>query len=443
MTKQVVIIGNGIAGITAARHIRKRTDYKITVVSAESDHFYSRTALMYLYMGHMEYHHLKPYEDYFWSKNRIELLRGWVKKVDTASRKLELQNQPALSYDILIIASGSKARKGGWKGEEAPNVQGLYNLQQLEQMEAGTKGIQHGVVVGGGLIGVEMAEMLHSRKIGVSLLSREEEYWSNVLPKREAALISQHLRDHQIDLRTQTQLEEILLDDRGKARAVRTKQGETIECQFVGITIGVEPNIAFLAGSEIETGKGVLVDRYFQTNVPDIYAIGDCAEYREPLPGRKPIEQLWYTGRLHGLTVASTICGEPVPYQPGPWFNSAKFFDVEYQVYGDVPPKPSEKQEQLYWQHPRNPQAVRIVWDKRSGAVEGFSLLGIRYRQAVCEQWIREGVTIQEVMPVLAQANFDPEFHRKYEKEIIAQYEEQSGQKVRKPEKRKLWGIFG
>ena len=71
----VIIIGNGISGITAARHIRKKSDKRIIVISAETDHFFSRTALMYVYMGHMEFEHIKPYEDWFWSKNRIELMR--------------------------------------------------------------------------------------------------------------------------------------------------------------------------------------------------------------------------------------------------------------------------------------------------------------------------------------------------------------------------------
>ncbi|MDP4664362.1 MAG: NAD(P)/FAD-dependent oxidoreductase, partial [Salibacteraceae bacterium] len=73
--KHVVIIGNGIAGVTCARHIRKRSNAKITIISGETDHFFSRTALMYIYMGHMKYEHTKPYEDWFWEKNRIDLKR--------------------------------------------------------------------------------------------------------------------------------------------------------------------------------------------------------------------------------------------------------------------------------------------------------------------------------------------------------------------------------
>lgn len=441
--KQVVIIGNGIAGITAARHIRKRSNYAITVISAESDHFFSRTALMYLYMGHMAYSNIKPYEDWFWPKNRIDLVRDRVTKVDTAQKKLLLQEKGEMAYDILLIASGSTPRRGGWPGEEAHNVQGLYSLQDLDRMEENTKTIERGVIIGGGLIGVEMAEMLHSRDIPVSLIVREKEYWSNVLPAEEAAVISKHLRKHGVDLQLESELEEILPDEKGKAKAIRLKGGKKIDCQFVGITIGVVPNIAFLEGSGIETNRGILVDPYFRTNLPDVYAIGDCAEYRHPVPGRKNLEQIWYTGRIHGETVAATICGNPLAYKPGPWFNSAKFFDIEYQVYGEVPARPEDKTEVLFWQHPEKEHTIRIAWDKSSGMVKGFSLLGIRYRHEVCAQWIKTKAHIETVLPELGRANFDPEFHRRFEGDILSLYEKQSGRSLPEKKKKRFWKIFG
>jgi NADH dehydrogenase FAD-containing subunit len=81
--RNIVIIGNGISGVTCARHIRKKDESaQITIISGETDHFFSRTALMYIYMGHMKYEHTKPYEDWFWEKNRIDLKRAWVEKID-------------------------------------------------------------------------------------------------------------------------------------------------------------------------------------------------------------------------------------------------------------------------------------------------------------------------------------------------------------------------
>ena len=114
--EHIVIIGNGISGVTAARHIRKLSNKRITMISSETDHFFSRTALMYIYMGHMKYEHTKPYEDHFWKKNHIELKRAYVSKVDTASKQLELAGGETMAYDKLILAVGSKPNKFGWPG---------------------------------------------------------------------------------------------------------------------------------------------------------------------------------------------------------------------------------------------------------------------------------------------------------------------------------------
>ncbi|MCU0369753.1 MAG: NAD(P)/FAD-dependent oxidoreductase [Cyclobacteriaceae bacterium] len=181
--KHVVIIGNGISGITAARNIRKRSNFKITVISSESPYFFSRTALMYIYMGHMKFDHTKPYEDNFWSKNKIELVFDHVEQIETGSKVLHMRSEKSIQYDILVIAVGSKPAFFNWPGQELTGVQGLYSLQDLQRMEEQTKGVKHAVIVGGGLIGIEMAEMLRSRNIEVTMLVREKEFWSNVLPR--------------------------------------------------------------------------------------------------------------------------------------------------------------------------------------------------------------------------------------------------------------------
>ena len=89
--EHIVIIGNGISGVTAARHIRKQCNHKITIISSETKHFFSRTALMYIYMGHMKYEHTKPYEDSFWKKNNIELIQGYVNNIDFDKKNLHLE----------------------------------------------------------------------------------------------------------------------------------------------------------------------------------------------------------------------------------------------------------------------------------------------------------------------------------------------------------------
>ncbi|MBV1889281.1 MAG: FAD-dependent oxidoreductase, partial [Proteobacteria bacterium] len=116
--EHIVIIGNGISGITVARHIRKLSDKRITIISSETDHFFSRTALMYIYMGHMKYEHTKPYEDFFWEKNKIDIKRAFVTTVNHNEKQLVLADGETLSYDKLVFAVGSKPNKFGWPGQD-------------------------------------------------------------------------------------------------------------------------------------------------------------------------------------------------------------------------------------------------------------------------------------------------------------------------------------
>ena len=446
--KKIVIIGNGIAGITAARFIRKMSDHQIVVISAETDHFFSRTALMYVYMGHMNYEHIKPYEDWFWEKNRIELMRAWVTAVNTEEKEVVLEAGDTVSYDELIIATGSKPNKFGWPGQDLDGVQGLYSIQDLELLEENApnkESCKRAVIVGGGLIGIELAEMLRTREIPVTFLVREENFWDGVLPEGEAKMINEHIREHHVDLRLKTNLVEILADDHGRARAVTTDAGDTIPCDLVGLTPGVSPNIGFLKNSGIETGKGVLVNRCLETNVPGVYAIGDCAEQREPIGLRRPVEAVWYTGRMMGETVAQTICGRKREYQPGHWFNSAKFFDIEYQTYGWVFSKRARKEyeSQFHWRHRTEKVCITVAFHKDTEEFLGINTFGLRLRHELFDRWLTENRSVNYVMEHLADANFDPEFYANFEKDIIRAYNGERGTdlKARKKNSKNIFKI--
>ena len=437
--EKVIIIGNGISGITAARFVRKLSDNQITVISSETDHFFSRTALMYIYMGHMRYEDTKPYEDWFWKKNRIDLLKGYVKTVDYKAKKLTLASGDIVEYDKLVLALGSKSNMFGWPGQNLKGVGGLYTYQDLEQMEAYSPDLKRAVIVGGGLIGIEMAEMFHSRHIPVTILVREQSYWNNILPPEESQMISDHIIKSGIDLRLGVNLGEIKDDGNGAAGAVVIKEsGEEIPCGYVGLTAGVSPNVGWLKESGLEIGRGIKVNKHLETNQPDVYAVGDCAEQTDVVQGRRPIEAIWYTGRMMGETAAYNICGKPIAYDPGLWFNSAKFIDIEYQVYGEVPAKLPEHLKTIFWKHNDNEKSIRINYHKDDYTVKGFNLFGIRYRHEVCEKWILENTHIEKVLKNLGMANFDPEFYKEYDEEIVKEYNKVEGKNITLKTKRSL-----
>jgi len=425
MSKKVIIIGNGIAGITCARHIRKHSNFDITVISSESKYFYSRTALMYIYMGHMKQEHTKPYEDFFWEKNRINLLQDHVQQISSAENNVQLSDGTKLDYDFLVIATGSKSNKFGWPGQDLQGVQGLYNLQDLQTMEQHTKDIKHAVVVGGGLIGIETVEMLLSRNIKVSFLIREKSFWDTILPKEESEMINKIILHHKVDLQLGTELKVIKSNNPANVTSVITSKGEEINCGFVALTVGVSPNISFINDSGVETDRGVLIDNNFRTNIENIFAIGDCAQFKTPLNGRKPFEQVWYTGKMHGETAAKNIVGLNVEYLPGHWFNSAKFFDLEYQTYGLVSAQKADDEDWFWWQDKKGEKGIRILWDKNTLAFKGINSFGIRLRHEICNDWLNDNTPVKTVVHQLRKANFDPEFFKGYEKEFAAAFNHQ------------------
>jgi NAD(P)H-nitrite reductase large subunit len=425
---RVVIIGNGVTGVTAAIRIRQlKPDWKIIIISGESEYHYSRPALMYIFMGHMSYKNTKPYENSFWSRNEINLVRDWVTEIDKGSKRLFMQKLDPIYYDKLLIATGSKSNKFGWPGQDLKGVQGLYDLMDLRELYENSEGVKNAVIVGGGLIGIELAEMLHSRGLHITFLVREKSYWDNVLPGEESFMINNLIKKENMELLLETELKEILDDGNGRVAGVITSKGEKIDCGIVGLTAGVSPNLDLVRDSSIPTGRGILVDWGLRTQIEDIYSAGDCAEIVTEGEGRNLLQQVWYTGKMQGRVVGETIAGIDSVYDPGIWYNSAKFFNLEYQTYGQVNNAqgllaiPGEKN--IYWEHQNHLHSLRLVHN--GNEVLGVNVMGLRYSHKICESWVKDKKSPDFVLDNLAQANFDPEFFKRYESEIVGTLKEQ------------------
>jgi NADPH-dependent 2,4-dienoyl-CoA reductase/sulfur reductase-like enzyme len=154
-----------------------------------------------------------------------------------------------------------------------------------------------------------------------------------------------------------------------------------------------------------------------------VYAIGDCAEQREPVGERKSVEAVWYTGRMMGETLAQTLCGNPMEWNPGQWFNSAKFMDIEYQTYGWVWAEPKEGHEHYHWQDEKNERAITIEYDTASRKFIGINTFGIRLKHEVFDQWLNEGQNVDHVVKYLSKSCFNPEFYKRPFVQILKDFE--------------------
>ena len=231
MSKAYVVVGNGVAGASAALAIRARdAGASVTLVSDEGDYFFSRTALMYAFMDRLPRRAMEPYERHTWREKGIGLVRGRVTDLDAGAHTLTLDDGRALPYDRLLIATGSRARRLAAPGitDDLAGLVHFVTLQDLDACERYTPTTKRAVVVGGGLIGIELVECLRFHGVAVTFLVREPWYWPAALSREEGDMAAREMRRHGVDVREGAALASVARDAAGRVSAVTTTTGETL-----------------------------------------------------------------------------------------------------------------------------------------------------------------------------------------------------------------------
>ena len=412
------VLGNGVAGIEAALALRARdARARISVVSAEHDHLFSRPALMYVFAGQTSLRDTEPYDRALYDRMRFERRSGRVMQLDAAGHALVFEDGARLGYDKLLLAVGSKAREAPWPGALGAGLHYFVTLRDLEGLDRAARRGARAVVVGGGLIGVEVAEILHARGLQVTFVIRESWYFPLALDEQESGLVAEHMRAHGVDVRLRASVEEILRGADGSVRGVRLETGDEIPCEIVVSAIGVVPNTKFLEGSGLALSRGgaIEVDAALKTSAPDVWAAGDCANVTWADGSRRP-EQLWYTARDQGRVAARAMLGDAAAYDRGTWYNSAKFFDLEWTTAGavpvsldwdDTPIAPAPGVRSWFQRVPGRLESQRIVLEGER--VVGFNMLGSRWNHEPFLDWIRERRPLDWVLAHLGEAQFDEE----------------------------------
>ncbi len=441
---KIVIVGNGVAGIEAALAVRAREPgWSITLVSEESDHFFSRTALMWVLSGQLSHRCIEPYERDLYERMRFTRVRARAIGIDVQARALRLAGDHApLPYDRLLVACGSRPRPAPWPGAELRGVGHFVTHQDLAWLEREVFGgpshrgpapradahlaatdeaspyrarpdghaarggpPRHPVVVGGGLIGVEVVEVLLAAKLRPRFLIREEWFWPLALDRAEGTFIAERLREHGVDVCFGETVEAI--EGEAAVEAVRTDRGRH-PADVCVVAIGVIPNTGWIGGAlERDDAGGIVVDAGLATSAPDVFAAGDCASVRW-VHGPSMPETLWYTARDQGRVAGRRLCGDAADYARGLWYNSAKLMDIEHTTAGLVNMNVAGERNWSFEETGAVRSRLRVVVE--SDRVIGFNALGRRWDQSVWLRWIRERRSLPWVLDHLAEASFDTEF---------------------------------
>jgi NADPH-dependent 2,4-dienoyl-CoA reductase/sulfur reductase-like enzyme len=417
-----VILGNGVAGIEAALGLRARdTSARITLVSAEHDHLFSRPALMYVFAGQTSLRDTEPYDRGLYERMGFERRRGRVVGVDAPGHALVFEGGARLGYDRLLVATGSRGREAPWPDAAGEGLHYFVSLSDLEGLDRAARPGLRAAVVGGGLIGVEVAEVLHDRGLPVTFVIRESWYFPAALDARESAIVAEHMRGQGLDVRVGATVERVVREG-GRIRGLRLTTGDELAADLLVASVGVVPNTAFLAGSAIALAENgaIETDDALRSSAPDVWAAGDCANVTWFDGSRRP-EQLWYTARDQGRLAARSMLGDDVRYSRGTWYNSAKFFDLEWTTAGHVPalagpdglPAPAPPGYRDWFQRvPGRFESQRIV--VKDDRVVGFNMLGSRWDQEPLIAWIHERRSLDWVLAHLGEAQFDEEFSRRF-----------------------------
>jgi len=386
-----VIVGNGMAGITAARALgRLDPGARITIVTDEATPFYSRPGLMYYMMGYLKEWDLRIARDGFYRELGAELKHDTAVRISADDDVLELASGERLPFDRLLIATGSKSRRPNVPGADLDGVHFMYTLQDCKRIVSRSRRGMKAVILGGGLLGSELAEVWRHLGVNVVQLVREPWYFPKGLSEPQGRIVETETRRHGVELHLNEEAAEF--GRNGKVSKVITKTGKEFEADAVGVTIGVEPNPDFATASGIATARGVLVDETLRTSRANVFAAGDCAEIRDGNGQGTYIEQLWYSAARQGEAVARAMCSDVRPYDSGIFYNSAMFFNVDYVAIGSVRSPGDDLAEETVVS--RDGRAARR-FVHRSGLVTGITSVGAGDNAEVLMQMVGDGMNLE------------------------------------------------
>lgn len=329
-----LIVGGSAAGTTAADVLRNNNfTASITIVSDEPHGYYSRVLLPNYISGKIKREQviLKP-PDWYKQKN-IELILGSrAGKLDPKNQQVTLSSGEVIGYGKLLIAVGGKTIKMGVPGADLENVFYFKTIEDAERILAAAKRAKSAVVIGGGFIGLELIGSFKANKIeNVTALILEPYLWFGKLDEASALVLTATLERNGVKVYVEEETDRF--EGEGEVSAVISKTGNSYEAQVVGIGIGIRPDIEWLGDSGLDLGRGIITNEYLETNLPDVYAAGDCAEFYDVIFKRRHVLGNWANAVSQGNSVARTMLGQKTVFETASSYTS-NFFDGSCSFVG-------------------------------------------------------------------------------------------------------------
>jgi len=373
----ILIIGGGIAGLAAAEEIRNRSvSANITLLSAEKQLPYYRLNLTRYLAQQINKDDLTIYPDNWYKEHRIKLISGQkAKAINRVTKEVELQDGTFLSYDRLIMATGSSPFIPPIPGSDLTNSISVRTIEDAEYVLQKISVTKHCVCIGGGILGLEVAGAIAQNGTKVTVLEGAPWLMPRQLNAQAAKVLKKYLANIGIEVQENIKVKEIVGDI--VCQGITLESGETIPAEFVIITAGVKPNIDLVKKVDLVVANGLVVNNYMQTSDDNIFAAGDVTEHHGILYG------LWNVAQYQGKVAGLNAIGIETQFGGIPRSNVLKVLGLDLFSIGDINPTGSN-----YYQYEQAETGRYLHFIIRDSKIVGSIIIGdkalaIKVKQAV------------------------------------------------------------
>jgi len=335
-----VIIGNSVAAIGAIEAIRTNDqENPITVVSDEPHHTYSRPLISMLLSGKVTEDRMYYRDADFYEKNKVTPILGKkAKSINVEDKVVILEDDQKIPYDKLLIATGGKPFVPPMKGLDKYEILTFTKWDEVKKIKAMAKSAKHVVVVGGGFIGLKVAESLNELGVKVVVVELLDRILGLVLDNIGSKIIHDRITEAGIEIVTENTIQEIVGSD-SKITHVILKDGQKMDCDMVIVAIGVRSNIEIVENTPVEVNRGIVVNNKMETSVSDIYAAGDVAEAYDMLYESKRTTPILPSAYAQGKIAGDNMSKGASEFPGDLPMNSIEFYGLPFMSIGIVNPE--------------------------------------------------------------------------------------------------------
>jgi len=405
MSTSHVIIGDGIAGASAAETIREADpDASVTVLTDEGEALYNRILIKEFAKGKLPEAPISIHEPEWYDERDIDLqLNTHVTDIDPDAHEIHTHNGDTYEYDKLLVATGGTPAQLPVENSDADGIHHFWTFQDARGIREHADEADQGIIVGAGLLGIDLAAVCAAQEIDAKYLMRGNRWWRYALSEDGAEIIHEALEENGVEPVFESGVDHFEVDDDGKVTGAVDPDGNHYDGEWAGVAIGLDFNTEFLNGTGLELDDGVVVDEYMQTNVEDIYAAGDLTQFYDTILDSQAQNGAWGSAKEQG-SVAGTNMVADAEEKEFRWVSSYSIthFDFPFLSFGH-PTRGDDEAERKY----SDSEWRRLAFE--DGQLIGGVLIGDLSQQSAFKQLIREERQVADKKELLLEKEVDLE----------------------------------